>query len=628
MSDKGLNRKLAAILSADVKGYSRLMGEDEDFTVATLTAYRAIMTALIEQHRGRVVDSPGDNLLAEFASAVNAVRCALEIQAELKVKNSELPENRRMEFRIGINIGDVIQKGKRIYGDGVNIASRMEGLAEAGGVSISGPVFEQIENKLNLGYAYQGEQTVKNISKPVHVYRILTETEGAGKLVGPKKLTSKTWRRILVTAGVLTIGFTALVVWNYYFRSNSSPDFVSTLQKPGIPLAERASIAVLPFNNLSGDSEQEYFSDGITNDIITDLSKFSELLVIASNTVFTYKGKPINVKVISQTLRVRYVLQGSVQKLSNKVRINAQLIDATTGQHLWAERYEKDIKDLFTVQDEIVQTIVTKLAIKVGKAERVRAMRKDTQNLAAYDYLLRGWEHYNTRTRSANIKAKEMFKKAIAFDPDYADAYVGLGWVYHQEVMLGWTEFPARSMQKAIDLVNKTLTLDESNAGAHALLGTFYVYQGEYNLAFSELQRAIVLNPNHALSNFRLGTIFLYSGHPDEAIEAVKTAFRFDPNLIPSAHFFLGMGYYLKGQYRDAIETLKVGVRRMPDFLDLHVALAATYAQSGRQEDAVRAAETVRKLNPFFEVDSYGTAFRNPADRAEIVNGLRKAGLK
>jgi adenylate cyclase len=334
MSNKGLNRKLAAILSADVKGYSRLMGEDEDFTVSTLTAYRKIMTALIDQHRGRVVDSPGDNLLAEFASAVNAVRCAVEIQTELEAKNAELPENRKMEFRIGINLGDLIEEGERIYGDGVNIAARLESLAEAGGICISRTVFEHIENKLTLGYEYLGEQAVKNIQKPVRVYRILTESKAAGKVIGKKRIRSKPLQWAVVATGVVIVGFAALAIWNFYFRSTPPREKVSTISKPVIPLAERASIAVLPFKNLSGDPEQEYFSDGITNDIITDLSKFRQLLVIASNTVFTYKDKSVKVKEVGRELGVRYVLEGSVQKLSQKIRINAQLIDAATESSL------------------------------------------------------------------------------------------------------------------------------------------------------------------------------------------------------------------------------------------------------------------------------------------------------
>jgi tetratricopeptide (TPR) repeat protein len=331
---------------------------------------------------------------------------------------------------------------------------------------------------------------------------------------------------------------------------------------------------------------------------------------------------------VKEELGVRYVLEGSVQKLSNQVRINAQLIDATKDHHIWAERFDRGLKDLFAVQNEIVQTIVATLAIKVKKAERERAMHKDTDSLAAYDYLLRGREHYNQKTLSANIKAKEMFKKAIDLDPDYANAYVALARSYSDDLAYGWTEFPAMTMQKALDLVNKALTLDESNAGARALLGSSYVRRGEYELASSELQLAIELNPNDASSLRALGWVMLTSGRTDEAIDAVKTALRFDPNSSPSAFFFLGIGYYFKGQYDDAIKILKKGINRKSDFVDLHIALAAAYAQGGRQEDAASEAKVVLQLNPFFEVESYGEAFQNSANREKIREGLRKAGLK
>ncbi len=465
-------RKLTAILSADVEGYSRLMGEDEDTTVHTLKAYRELLANLIKKHNGRVIDSPGDNLRAEFGSVVDAVRCAVEIQEEMKERNADLPENRRMEFRIGINLGDVIEDENRIYGDGVNITARLEGLADGGGICISGSVYKQVKNKLTLGYEYLGERTVKNITEPVNIYRILIEPEAVGKVIGEKRARLKGRQRAVVAIMAMFVVAAAVAVWNFYLRSAPSKEKTASIAKTTIPLAERASIAILPLKNLSGDPEQEYFSDGITNDIITDLSKFREMLVISSNTVFTYKSKPVKVKEISRELGVRYVLEGSVQRLSNKVRINAQLFDATTGHHLWAERYDRDINDLFAVQNEIVQIIVTTLAIKVGKAERARAMYKDTDNLAAYDYLLRGWEHHKQRTRSKNIKAKEMFKKAIQLDPVYTNAYVALARSYVNDLSYGWTEFPAQTSQKALDLVNKALTLDESNAGAHAKTGT------------------------------------------------------------------------------------------------------------------------------------------------------------
>jgi adenylate cyclase len=628
MSEQEFKRKLTAILSADAKDYSRLMGEDEKFTVSTIKAYRELISVHIQKHRGRVVDSPGDNLLAEFGSVVEAVQCAVNIQKELDGKNADLPENRRMKFRIGVHLGDVIEDEHRIYGDGVNIAARLERLAEAGDICISVSVYKQIKNKLNLGYEYLGERSVKNIAEPINVYRVLMEPDAAGKVVGEKRARLRGNRWTAVATGALVVVVAAAAIWNFYFRFTSPHEKVASLAEPAIPLADRASIAVLPFKNLSGDPEQEYFSDGITNDIITDLSKFRELLVIASNTVFTYKGRPVKVQQVSEELGVRYVLEGSVQKLSNKVRFNAQLIDATTDHHIWAERFDRDLEDLFEVQNEIVRTIVSTMAIKVEKAERERAMRKDTDNLEAYDYVLRGREYYNQRTRSANIKAKEMFNNAITLDPVYADAYVALAKSYVNDISFGWTEFPGKAKQKAKDLANKAITLDESSAAAHALIGATYFYQGEYDLAHSELQQAIALNPNDASSYLILGWVALFSGRTSDAINALETNMRFDPNTSPTTFYMLGSGYYLEGQYNNAIRTLKKGVIRKSDFVDLHIILAAAYAQADQQEDAIREAQTVLKLRPFFEVDSYGTAYRDPADREKIATGLRKAGLK
>jgi adenylate cyclase len=322
MSSQGFKRKLSAILSADVKGYSQLMSEDEEHTIRTLTGYRELMSELIQKRRGRVVDSPGDNILAEFASIVDAVQCAVDIQRELKIKNAELAETRKMEFRIGINLGDVVEEKDRIYGDGVNIAARLESLAEAGGICVSGNVYEQIENKIAVGYEYLGEQAVKNIPKPVPVYRIITDPEASDKVIGAKRIRSKRLQWMVVSAVVIVVGIAAATIWNIYFYVGSPERKIASISKPAIPLSERASI------------EQEYFSDGITNDIITDLSKFQELLVIASNTVFTYKNQPVKIKQVSEELGVSYVLEGTVQKASNKVRINAQLIDANTEHHM------------------------------------------------------------------------------------------------------------------------------------------------------------------------------------------------------------------------------------------------------------------------------------------------------
>jgi adenylate cyclase len=383
----------------------------------------------------------------------------------------------------------------------------------------------------------------------------------------------------------------------------------------------------LPFDNLSGDQTQEYFSDGITNDIITDLSKFPSLFVIASNSVFTYKGKPIKAQDVSRELGVRYVLEGSVQRGGEKVRINAQLIDATTGHHVWAERYDRDLKDLFVLQDEIVRTIVRNLAVKVQSMERERTMRKATDSLEAYDYVLRGREYLGRTTLSTNLKAREMFQQAIELDPRYASAYVGLGWTYRKAVGHGWTEFPNQALEQAHDLAQKALDLEES-ADAYSLLGYIYLLRKQYDLASHALERAVELNPNDWDSLAILASVKLYTGRPDEAIQTFETALRFNPAVDVDRQLELGFAYYLASRYDASIKTLEQAVERNPDHPFLYIALAAAYAQAGRPEDAKRAAAAVRRLHPFFEIASFGTRYRDPQDRERIADGLRKAGLK
>jgi adenylate cyclase len=554
----------------------------------------------------------------------------MEIQEELKSRNSELPENRRMEFRIGIHLGDVIDEGERIYGEGINIASRLEGLSDEGGVCISSSVYNQVKNKLELNYEDIGEQTVKNIPDPIRVYRVRGKDEDA-KVRGAKELSGrvKKQHKIAMAALVLLIASVAIFIVVMFYRSKL-PQPVDTASGPQTSplMPSNPSIVVLPFKNLSGDPEQEYFSDGITNDIITDLSRFRELLVIASNTSFTYKAKPVRVKDVGQELGVRYVLEGSVQKTGDKVRINAQFIDSTTGNHLWAERYERNLKEIFSLQDEIVQKIVAKLAVKIYAAERSRVMRKPTDSLEAYEYLLRGHNYLLYRTSSGAQKARQMFEKAIALDPQYAYAYVGLGDYYLDTVEYGWTEFPEKALVRASDLAQKALILDQSNAAAHRLLGSIYGYRAQYDLSISALQKAIELNPNDADSYHTLGWVLLWSGRHAEAITTLKTSIRLDVNSLQNTRMHLGFAYYLESRYEDAIRSLEKGVIHRPNFLGYHIALVASYAQSGRLEDARQSAAKVLRLDPFFEIGSYGTAFRNPADRQKIIQGLQKAGLK
>ena len=621
-----LERKLAAILYADVAGYSRLTGEDEEGTHRLLSSYLDAITALIDRHNGKVLHFAGDAVLAEFASVVNALTCAVNIQREFKDRNRDLHDNRKVQFRIGINLGDVIVDRNEIYGDGVNVAARLESLAEPGGICISEAVRTAVGNKLPLDYKFLGEQSVKNIAEPVRAYRVQLKPDAVLPTPTTPSKTKRARRRlVMVSAAVVALlGGVTVIAWLAPWQPTTEP---ASGERAALPLPDKPSIAVLPFDNLTGDPKQEYFSDGITNDIITDLSKFRSLFVIASNSVFVYKGKPVKVQDVSRELGVRYVLEGSVQRASEKVRVNAQLIDATTGHHLWAERYDRDLKDLFALQDEIVQTIVTALAVKVDAVERKRAMRKETDSLEAYGYVLRGREYLARTTRSTNVEARQMFQRAIKLDPRYASAYVGLGWTYRKAVGHGWTEFPGQALQQAHDLAQKALSLEES-ASAYRLLGYVYLPRRQYDLASHTLERAIELNPNDWDSLSILASVMLYTGRPDEAIQTYETTLRFNPAMEVDRLFELGLAYYLEMRYDDAIRTLEQGVGRNPDHVFLYIALAAAYAQADRPEDAARAAATVRRLHPFFEVASFGTRFRNPADRASIAQGLRKAELK
>jgi adenylate cyclase len=597
-----MKRKLTAIVSADAKSYSRLMGEDEMATVRTLTAHRQVMTTLIEQHHGRVVDSPGDNLLAEFASAVDAVQCAIEIQQELKVRNAELPEQRQMEFRIGINVGDVVVEGEKIYGDGVNIAARLEGLAQPGGICISGTVYDQVKNKLSLQYEDLGEQVVKNIADPVRVYRVVLEVPS----LSPQD-------SALRTQAALSPQDSAL----------------RTQAQPALPLPDKPSLAVLPFTNMSGDPEQEYFSDGITEDLITDLSKLSGLFVIARHSVFTYKGKAVKMEQVSQELGVQYVLEGSVRKASNRVRITAQLVDATTGHHLWAERYDGELADIFALQDEVTQKIVAALEIKLTKREQEHLEHTPTNNLEAYDHYLRGWESFYRTTKEANVQARQMFEKALELDPEFAGAYAGLGMTHWVEWLLQWNPDP-RNLERAFELTQQAVALDDSLSQAHTLLGWVYLFKKRYEEAITEIERAVVLNPNDADAYARLGGALLFMGEPEKAIGLEEQAMRLDPHYPPLYLFFLGIAYHRTGQSEAAVTALKRALIRNPDFLAAHLFLAVTYSELGQEEEAGAEVAKVLLLNPNFSLERFGRTlpFKDSAVTERYLTALRKAGLK
>jgi TolB-like protein/class 3 adenylate cyclase len=521
MADEGFKRKLTAILSADVIGYSRLMRDNEEATVRDLSAHRVLITEIIKQHHGRVVDSPGDNILAEFASVVDAVTGAIKIQEEIKKSNTGIPEDRRMEFRVGINLGDVIEDDDRIYGDGVNIAARVEGLAAAGGISISGTVYEHIKDKLSLGYQYLGEQDVKNIPEPVRVYQILTEPEAAGKVIDEKK--PKKWRGATFGAvAVIILVAGMFAIWNYYLRTQIEP---ASVEKMAFQLPDKPSIAVLPFDNLSGDPKQEYIADGITENIITGLSQIPEMLVISRSSVFTYKGKPVKIKQVSEELGVKYVLEGSVQKAGDRLRVNAQLIDALKGHHLWAERYDRELKDLFKLQDEITMKILSALELKLTRGV---SYGYQTDNFDAWSQYTRGFSLLNRRTVEDNLKARKHFEQAVNLDPDYAWAWISLARTYTIEVSMGWSKSPGESIKRSFELAQKTAALGENQGALHILKNRIYKLRGKYDKAIAEGEKAVALDPNSARAHIFLAETLHYGGRPEEAIVHAKKAMRLD----------------------------------------------------------------------------------------------------
>src|SRR6266849_2672515 len=425
-----MERKLTAILCADVFGYSRLMGENEEATLRTLTSYRKLIDGLLQHHRGRFVNSAGDSVVAEFASVVDAVQCAAVIQTTLRAENANLPPDQRMEFRIGVNLGDVMVDGEQIYGDGVNVAARLESLAEPGGICVSGTVCEHLGNRLALSYEDLGEQSVKNIAKPVRVFRVLLEAGGAAPPTRQTQGVARKYvrRGIFSIVGLAIIAATVIIVQHLSLRPPTPSAPIPPAQRPALPLPDEPSIAVLPFTNMSGDRDQEYFSDGITDDLITALSRLPDLFVIARTSTFTYKGKAAKVQEIGRELGVAYVLEGSVRKAGDNVRITAQLVDATTGDHLWAEHYNRPLKDIFSLQDEIVRRIVTTLKLQLPLDTRWRYFAaQHTDNPEAYDDYLRGAEYVLTFSAEGISKAKEMFEKAIQLDPAFTDAYGWLG---------------------------------------------------------------------------------------------------------------------------------------------------------------------------------------------------------
>ena len=593
MSEERVERRLAAVLAADVAGYSRLMGIDEEGTLARLKATRkSLVDPTIAAHRGRIVKTTGDGMLVEFASAVDAARSAIEVQRGMSSQNADVQHDTRIELRIGIHVGDIIIDDNDIFGDGVNIAARLEGIADPGGICMSDDAYRQVRGKVESACDDLGLQTLKNIAEPMRAWRVQLGGHGAAKA------------RPVSPAG----------------------------QAPMLALPDKPSIAVLPFQNMSGDPEQEYFADGMVEDIITALSHFRNLFVIARNSSFTYKGRSVDVKQVGRELGVRYVLEGSVRKAAGKVRITGQLIDAASGAHLWADRFDGSIDDIFELQDQVTSSVVNAIAPKLEQAEIERVKRKPTENLDAYDHFLRGMSVLNQWTRESNREATESFCKAIELDPNFASAYGMAAWCYVWRKANGWMNDRDVEIGEATRLAKRAVELGRDDAVALSRAGHVIAYVvGDLDSATPAIERALLLNPNLASAWNFAGWTRVLRGEPEAAIEYLARSMRLSPldqlgysakGSTAHAHFFLGAD-------EDASAWADKAVQENPNYLIVNCIAAASHAFAGHQEKAVQAVSRMLQIDPSLHISKIKELFplRRPNDLAKYEEGLRKAGL-
>ena len=556
---------------------------------------------------------------------VDAVQCAVAVQKEIKARNDELPENRRMQFRIGINLGDVIQEEGRIYGDGVNIAARLEGLAEPGGICISKTAFDHIESKLPYGYDYIGDQTVKNIAKPVGAYRVLMDPRVtvSGKPVDEKPTAIRRMSVLVGAAAVLVLAI-AVGTWQFYVRRPSVEP--ASVEKMAYPLPDKASIVVLPFANMSDDPKQEYFSDGITEIIIAALSNVKNMFVIGRNSAFTYKDKTVKVKQVAEELGVHYVLEGSVQKTEDRIRITVQLIDAVAGKHMWAERYDRDLSNLFALQDEITLKIITALRVKLTEGEQIAL---DTDNLDAYLKYLQARKQSEKKTKEGNALAQKLTEEAIALDPEYATGYLNLAATHLMDIIYGLSESPKQSVQTAEELVQKAISLSGKNADARIYLARIYLVKRQYDKAIAEGKRAVEMAPNSAFAHAALASTLRYVGRPEEAITLYKKAIRLSP--ISDSWYYGGLGhcYCMLGRYEEAISALKKTISLSPESPGFHTLLAAIYILAGREKDARAEIAKAMEIDPKYSLERWRTVsyYKDPSYWNRIINAMRNAGL-
>ncbi len=593
MASTDVQRKLTAIFCTDVVGYSRLMGEDPEGTLGTLTEFRQVFSENIEKYKGRIVNAPGDSILAEFGSVLDAVSCAVDVQRELAERNMELPDTRRMDFRIGVNLGDVLVKDGALYGDGVNVAARLESLAEPGGISISRPVYDQVKTRLPLHFEFLGEHQAKNIAEPVRAYQVRSKPGDAARGAPQAREPAK---------------------------NQEYPEL------PGEP-----SLAVLAFTNMSGDPEQGYFGDGLAEDIITDLSKLIGLTVIARNSSFSYKGRHVQVKQIGREMGVRYVLEGSVRKSGERVRITAQLVEAATGKHVWAERYDRKLEDVFQVQDEITNDVVTTLDVKLAAGEQARVWRGSLKNPRARELFYRAREQINRFAREASEESRRLFKEVTELEPNSPLGYSGIAWANFADFIRGWSDDPVQSVKNMAEWASKGAAVDEQDALTQAMLGIVCAVTERHDQGVMLGSQAVALAPNYADVVMIHAMILLMSNQFEEALTVARKGVRLCP-LPPGWYIFaLGSCLYFTGRYEEALETEKLAIAREPDYSSLHYAITLHNCALGRFEEARAAAEAYYRSNtglPSLKEKSLGYPFKDRSVIDMMLAHLEKAGIE
>ena len=633
MSDPHTQRRLAAILHADVAGYSRLTGEDEVGTHATVSQRLALIARAVEARGGEVGNFAGDAILAQFPSAVSAVACAVEVQRDFAQRNQGIAEQSQVRFRIGINLGDVIVDQGEPFGDGVNVAARLEALADPGGICISGTTYDALGNSLPLQYEPLGEQTVKNIVRPVRAYRVIAASDAAMPPAGPGPPHSKPAparrSRTVSLAALLASSVIAIAALAWLGLHQPSQDAVEAQRiEPGRP--DKPSLAVLPFENLSADPEQSYFADGIVDDLITDLSQIKALFVVGRQAAFAFKGQDVDLLQAGRDLGVRYILQGSVRKAGEQIRINAQLTDTTTGGQLWAERYDRELAGIFDLQDEVTARIVDALSIRLTQQELTRLSRRYTEDPDAYDYFLQGQEYYFRLTAADNARARDLYRKAIERDPAFGRAYGALAITYARAALYGWTEDSRNDLNRALNLARRAVALASELPQAHWALGFSYVVAKQHENAAKAAEQAIAADPNYADAYGLLAWIQTFSGNPEQALKSIDEALRIDPNPGGLLLTVMGEAQYWTGQTDAAVDTFERMLARNPNLIDSRLHLAAAYARLGRQGDAEWQIEEILSLNPRITLEDWArrSPMQDPQRLKPLLSDLKQAGLR